>query len=192
MYKLTGVTKPGQKRRRTHTQTTPPSDIRRRCWSWQSVNRNDDDMNHDTGGRPGRLRRAGLRPMSVLAAALAGVALLAAACGGGTAPATTPPASHGVTNSTDNAQGVAYTQCMRKDGVPNFPDPNSQGNLFNGAYLKQAGVDPDSPQAQAASSACSHLLPAGVTTPAQQQPRTCSNGVCRRGSPPAQPKVIKN
>jgi hypothetical protein len=186
MYKLTGVTKLCQKCRRTHTHNAPPSDIRRRCWSWQSVNRNDDDMNHDAGGRLGRLRRAGLRPMSVLA----GVALLAAACGGGTAPATARPASHGVTNSTDNAQAVAYTQCMRKDGVPNFPDPNSQGKLFNGAYLKQAGVDPDSPRVQAADSACSHLLPAGAATPGRQHPRTCSNGVCRAGSPPAQPKAM--
>jgi hypothetical protein len=125
----------------------------------------------------------------VLAAALAGVALLAAACGGGSAPATARPASHGVTNSTNNADVVAYTQCMRAHGVPNFPDPNSQGELFNGAYLKQAGVDPDSPQVQAAGSACSHLLPAGVTTPGQQQTRTCSNGVCRAGSPSAQPKA---
>ena len=185
MYKPTGVTKPCQKGRRTHTQTTPPSDSRRRCRSWQSVNRNDDDMNHDTGGRPGRLRRAGLPRMSVLAAALAGVALLAAACGGGTAPATASP---GVTNSTDNADAGAYTQCMRAHGVPNFPDPNSQGELFNGAYLKQAGVAPDSPQVQAAGSACSHLLPAGVTTPAQQPLRTCSKGVCRAGQPSTKPK----
>jgi hypothetical protein len=184
MYKLTGMTKPCQKSRRTHTQTTPPSDIRRRCWSWQSVNRNDDDMNHDTGGRPGRPRR-----MSVLAAALAGVALLAAACGGGTAPVTARPASHGVTNSTGNADGAAYTQCMRKDGVLNFPDPNTQGKLFNGAYLKKSGVDPGSPQVQTADSACSHLLPAGAATPAQQPQRTCSNGVCRAGQPPAKPKA---
>jgi hypothetical protein len=189
MYSLTGVTKLCQKGRRTHTQATPPSDIRRRCWPWQSIDGNDDATNHDTGGRPGRLRRAGLPRMSVLAAALAGVALLAAACGGGTAPVTARPASYGVTNSTDNADGVAYTQCMRKDGVPNFPDPNSQGKLFNGTYLKQAGVDPGSPQVQAAGSACSHLLPADVATPGQQPQRTCSNGVCRAGRPPAKPKA---
>jgi hypothetical protein len=139
---------------------------------------------YQVGRGTGRLRR-----MSVPAAALAGVALLAAACGGGTAPATTRPASHGVTNSTDNADGAAYTRCMRKDGVPNFPDPNSQGRLFNGAYLKEAGVDPDSPQVQAAGSACSHLLPAGVTISGQQPSRTCSNGVCRAGRPPTQPKA---
>jgi hypothetical protein len=87
------------------------------------------------------LRRRMRQATSVLTAALAGAALLAAACGGGTALGTAPPAPRGVTNSTDNADGVAYTQCMRKDGVPNFPDPNSHGKVFNGAYLKQAGVD---------------------------------------------------
>lgn len=184
MHKLTGITKLCQKDRRTHRYTTPPADICRRCRSMPSTNRNDHDMNHHAGGR---LRRAGLRQMSVLAAALAGAALLAAACGGGTPTATIR--SHGVTNSTDNADGVAYTQCMRKDGVANFPDPNTQGKLFNGAYLKQAGVDPDSPQVQTAGSACSHLLPAGAAIPAQQPARTCSNGVCRAGSPPAQPKA---
>lgn len=149
-----------------------------------------DRMNDDTDGRPGRLRRAGQRRMSVLAAALTGVALLAAACGGGgTTPATTRPASHGVTSSTDSAEGAAYTRCMRKDGVPSFPDPNSQGKLFNGAYLKAAGVDPGSPQVQAADSACSHLLPAGVTISGQQPSRTCSNGVCKAGRPPTQPKA---
>jgi hypothetical protein len=146
-------------------------------------------MNHETGGQPGRLRRAGLRRMSVPTAALAGVALLAAACGGGTARATAQPASHGATNSTDKAQGAAFTRCMRKNGVPNFPDPNGQGKLFNGTYLKQAGVDPDSPRVQAADSACSHLLPAGVTIPAKRPARTCSNGVCRAGQPPAKPKA---
>lgn len=145
-------------------------------------------MNHDTGSRPDRPRQAGLRRMSVLAA-LAGVALLAAACSGGTASTTARRASQGVTNSAANADGVAYTQCMRAHGVPNFPDPNSQGQLFNGAYLKQAGVDPDSPQVKAAGSTCSHLLPTGVTTPVQQRPRTCSNGVCRAGRPPTQPKA---
>jgi hypothetical protein len=165
MYKPIGVTKPCQKGRRTRTRTTPPS-----------------------GARPGRVRRAGLPQLRVLAAALAGVALLAAACGGGTGPVTAPPASHDVTNSTDNAQGVAYTRCMRAHGVPKFPDPNSQGELFNGAYLKQAGVVPDSPQVQAAGSACSHLLPAGAAAPGQHAPRTCSNGVCRAGQPPTKPK----
>jgi hypothetical protein len=183
MYKLTGVNKLYQKGRRTHTQSTLPSDIRRRCWSWQSINRKDDDMNDDARGRSDRLRRAGLRRMTVLAAALAAVALLAAACGGSTASTTSH--SNGVTKTTDNADAVAYTQCMRKNGVANFPDPNTQGKLFNGAYLKGAGVDPSSAQVQAAGSACAHLLPAGVTTPAQHPTQTCSNGVCRAGSPPA-------
>jgi hypothetical protein len=143
-------------------------------------------MNDYTGGRPGRLRsyakrhdeqhngrhagvppRASRRPRRLrravaIAAALAGVALLAAACGGGSAPATATPAAQGGSNSASTADALPYTQCMRAHGVPNFPDPspNAGGKPFTGQSLQQAGVDPSSPQAQAAGRACAHLYPA--------------------------------
>jgi hypothetical protein len=117
--------------------------------------------------RRGRLRRA-----VAIAAALAGVALLTAACGGGSASTTTPPASQGGTDAADYTAAVAYTQCMRAHGVPNFPDPDPStlavGKPFGGATLAQAGVNLNTPQAQAASTACQHLMPPGPS-PAQRQ-----------------------
>jgi hypothetical protein len=55
---------------------------------------------------------------------------------------------------------LRYSQCMRSHGVPNFPDlgqNNPSPPPGNGA-----GLNPNSPQFQAASSACQHLLPAGA------------------------------
>jgi hypothetical protein len=130
------------------------------------------DEQHKTGhaGMPsGANRRRGrLRRTVAIAAALAGVAFLAAACGGGSASTTAPSTSQG-SNSTGD--GVAYSQCMRARGVPNFPDPDPKTPYkpFNGPYLTQAGVNPGSPRAEAAEQACQHLYPNIPITGAQRQ-----------------------
>jgi len=56
---------------------------------------------------------------------------------------------------------VKFAQCMRSHGVPDFPDPSVSGQGSVGA-VKSAGVPPNSPQFQAAVSACQHELPAGA------------------------------
>jgi hypothetical protein len=55
---------------------------------------------------------------------------------------------------------LKYTQCVRSHGVPNFPDPvaGTQGP----APAKGAAFNPNSPQVQAALSACQYLVPAGT------------------------------
>jgi hypothetical protein len=115
--------------------------------------------------RRGRLRRA-----VTVTAALAGVALLAAACGGGSAPAAAPSAPAGGGTTVSNTDALPYSQCMRAHGVPNFPDPdpNTPGKPFGALALSQAGVDTSTPQFQAASKACAHLLPASSPAQAQQ------------------------
>ena len=50
------------------------------------------------------------------------------------------------------AQLLTYARCMRAHGVSNFADPTSSG-------LSLSGVDPNSPQFQAAQKACFSLLP---------------------------------
>jgi hypothetical protein len=106
---------------------------------------------------------------------LLGLGVLAAGCGGS-------PSSNGVaqlttTNSTTSnssssgasAKGgnpTAFSSCMRKNGVPNFPDPDSRGGLtINGG----SGLNPSSPQFKQAQSACSKYLPnGGKVDPAAQ------------------------
>jgi hypothetical protein len=100
-----------------------------------------------------RLRQAGALP-----AAVAGVALLAAACGGSSA----------ASGSTVYQKAVAYAQCMRSNGEPDFPDPDSQGNfdrtLANRSLFAGA-------QFQAASKPCQRLLPPSPPETAAEQQR---------------------
>lgn len=54
---------------------------------------------------------------------------------------------------------LKFVDCMRKNGVPKFPDPQPDGRmLIDGG----ADVDPDSPAFKAAQETCRKLLPGGV------------------------------
>jgi hypothetical protein len=55
---------------------------------------------------------------------------------------------------------LKYSQCMRSHGVPNFPDLG-QGDQ-SPPPGSSAAIDPNSPQFQAAATACQHLLPPGA------------------------------
>jgi hypothetical protein len=57
---------------------------------------------------------------------------------------------------------------MRAHGLPDFPDPNSQGNLLIGPA---SGIDPSTPQYKTADHDCAKLRAAAAgtgMTPAQQ------------------------
>ena len=63
----------------------------------------------------------------------------------------------------NEADALAFAECMRSHGVPSFPDPNSQG------VIQGSGLNPNSPSFQSASNACRHFMPnGGKPTPAQQ------------------------
>lgn len=103
-------------------------------------------------------------------AVAAGVALLATACGGGgtSTDAASPGTSHNVSSAYSKA--LAYSQCVRSHGVPNFPDPTiSDGNiglnLGNNAGVSQSAL-------QAAENACQSLSPVHTLTGAQQAQNT--------------------
>ena len=53
------------------------------------------------------------------------------------------------------AQMLKFARCMRGHGIKNFPDPTGKGMALGD------GVDPNSPQFQAAEKACQNLLPKG-------------------------------
>jgi hypothetical protein len=59
-------------------------------------------------------------------------------------------------------RALDYAACMRKHGVPRFPDPKAQGGGIAWESLGGRGVDVNSPQFKAAQKACSKLLPAGA------------------------------
>jgi hypothetical protein len=121
----------------------------------------NEDSNHGVGQprtRPGRAA-AGL-----LTALLTGIAMLAAACGGGSA---------GSAGSSPYAKALAYSQCMRSNGVANYPDPNSQGKIL---MQPNNGIDYGSPQLAHAAKACAKLAPK-ITISAQQRQQFLSQAL---------------
>ncbi|MGA8746535.1 MAG: hypothetical protein WB507_11820 [Solirubrobacterales bacterium] len=75
--------------------------------------------------------------------------VLLAGCGAGSGSQGLA-ASGGATRPTQ----LAFSKCMRGNGVPNFPDPSS-----NGLIRVRAGVDPSSPTFTAAQAKCQKFRP---------------------------------
>ena len=66
-------------------------------------------------------------PLAVLA--LIAVVALISACGS-SAPVGSSTGSGGATNTAANAQkGVKFAECMRSNGVSEFPDPSASGSF---------------------------------------------------------------
>jgi hypothetical protein len=108
-------------------------------------------------------------------AALSSLVLLATGCGGSAGQGVAQvDATETTTTDSDSADGsssadpTAYSACMRKHGVPKFPDPDSDGRL----RLKAGpgtGIDPESAQFKAADTACRKLgLGPSTLSPAQR------------------------
>jgi len=92
--------------------------------------------------------------------AFASLALVVAGCGGGGSPSTTaaaPVAGNG---------WVAFSSCMRSNGVSNYPDPVGSGAPPKES-VEQLGVSES--RFQSAQRACRHLLPGGGAPPSQAQ-----------------------
>ena len=99
-----------------------------------------------------RCRRPLIR-ISVVAAA--SVSVLTAGCGGGSSA----PAAITTPNTL-----VAYSECMRSHGVPNFPDPDSSGEIPKDKVVAAIVGNPRSPAAQ---TACRHMIPESGLGPPQ-------------------------
>ena len=118
-----------------------------------------EDTHSSTHPTRGRIPRwaAAFAPLLIL------VALAAACSGRSSSPGvadigSTPTPANGSSSNDSGEQSVlAYSQCMRENGVPGFPDPDANGGLSVNA--ETLGVAPDSPQYQAADEACKDLLP---------------------------------
>jgi hypothetical protein len=110
---------------------------------------------------PPRARAAAV--ITVMAAA----ALLAAACSGSpssTGSGSSPNAGSGGSPSAGGSatsQLLAYSRCMRSHGVPNFPDPDSNGQIPKEA-VGSAAHSVSTSQFQAAGNACANLAPYGL------------------------------
>ncbi|HZO49328.1 MAG TPA: hypothetical protein VFB26_04200, partial [Gaiellaceae bacterium] len=92
--------------------------------------------------------------------ATAGLVLSATACGG------SPAAPGGGGSSHDRA--LAYAGCLRRSGVPNWPDPTSSG-AFDKTKLTPQQLGASASRISAAETACRGLSPNGGRTPDQAQ-----------------------
>jgi hypothetical protein len=118
-------------------------------------------------------------PLGLGVAALVSFALGAAGCGGGSTGshvAQLSTSGRGSSTAAKYKAALAYVDCMRSHGVPNFPDPTSDGqinvNFASGGKdgaPASSGIDRMSPRYISADQTCRHLLPGGAPTPAQNQ-----------------------
>src|SRR5215831_20226022 len=120
-------------------------------------------------------RRAGPRPpwprrarAAAVITVMAATALLAAACSGSpsfTGSGGSPTAG----GSANSSSAVAYSRCVRAHGVPNFPDPDSNGQIPKEAAVPALREVSDS-RAKAATNACANLNPAEQGSPTLTAP----------------------
>jgi hypothetical protein len=113
---------------------------------------------------PARLwRRTGF-----LGSALLSLVVIATACsggspgpsvaGGGSSSSPTPSAS-----SDPSTAALAYSRCMRDHGVPDFPDPDAEGQVNDPQLEESSGV------VSQAEDACEDLAPEGEAADGGQQ-----------------------
>ena len=105
-------------------------------------------------------------------APLAMVALIGAGCSNEPAE----NGSAGNTNAASQKQAVKFAECMRDNGVSEFPDPDASGEVTIDGVVNGSSIDPDGAAWQTAIAACKDLQPPGFTgpeevTPEQQEAR---------------------
>jgi hypothetical protein len=122
-----------------------------------------------------------MRPPHLWAITAVAVGITLAGCSGGSTvptagsqPTTTaaPAGGSGSSGASPLAEAVAYSQCIRSHGVPNFPDPVQTPS--GGYGYRTPGIDPNSAAFQGALQACKALPSPWNSTgqqlsPAQQQ-----------------------
>jgi hypothetical protein len=122
-----------------------------------------------------------MRRLAVLIAGPLACGLLAAACGssgsGGPPVASIsslPSASATSSGGSGTASALAYARCMRAHGMPDWPDPDANGNF------KPSSLDPNSAAYKAANNACKSLLPAPQAPPADAKALNLRYARCMR------------
>ena len=96
--------------------------------------------------------RRSLWPPAVLAV----LAVTVAGCGNG---------SSGTANGTASGreQGVKFAECMRQNGVSDFPDPDPSGSYTIDGVVNGSSLNPNSAVFERALGACKKLEPPGFT-----------------------------
>jgi hypothetical protein len=93
--------------------------------------------------------------VGAMALTLVVAALPFAACGGDGGSSAGSSA-----RDANDSKAARFSQCMRKNGVPDFPDPVN-GELVLRVEPGEGGLDPESPRFKSAQEACKSLAPSG-------------------------------
>jgi hypothetical protein len=112
-----------------------------------NASEHEDNAEHPRRG-PGWHPSLSIKSMAVITGFLS-IGVLATGCGGSSNPSTAG-------SSTAVSSGVAYTNCMRTHGVPDFPDPTASPG---GGVGFQVNLNQNSPTYQAAAQTCQSLKP---------------------------------
>ncbi len=106
----------------------------------------------------------------VLLVALAMLALISTGCSNASAGT---DGSGGNNSTVNREQAVKFAECMRNNGVSEFPDPNASGAFTIENIANGSSIDTNSAAFTRAISACKDLEPAGFTgskrSPEQQK-----------------------
>jgi hypothetical protein len=109
-------------------------------------------------------------------AALAMAPLLLAACSNGGTDGDSSTAANSST-ATNREKAVKFAECMRENGVTEFPDPNGSGELTADGVVNGSSIDPNGPVWNGAIDACEDLQPPGFTGPEERSPEQQSEGL---------------
>ncbi|MFG2647883.1 hypothetical protein [Streptomyces sp. NPDC048436] len=97
---------------------------------------------------------------TLLAASALVVGVFVTGCSGDSSAASKDPKKPDASPTSPFDQALAFSQCMRKNGVSGFPDP--QKDAGGGIALSPGGdVDPNSQEFQSAQEACRDKMPQG-------------------------------
>jgi hypothetical protein len=119
----------------------------------------------------GRLRNALVAAVMIVGLGLAG-------CGGSSDDGGQAASTGGAASNNGPAPGgteqqqaelLKYAQCMRENGVPDFPDPVNGRLELRGR--RGGGLDPESPQFKAAQERCKDVEPPGLAQQGQSGER---------------------
>jgi hypothetical protein len=91
------------------------------------------------------------------------VALIAAGCSNEPAENGNAGSSGGNKNATNRDKATKFAECMRDNGVSEFPDPDASGGLTIDGVLNGSSLDPSAPVWKEAIGACKDLQPPGFT-----------------------------
>ena len=122
--------------------------------------------------------RRTLRPLATLAM----VALISAACSNAAAETGTG-SSGGNNTAATRQQSVKFAECMRSNGVRQFPDPDASGTYTIDGIANGSSVDTNSAAFRQAIAACKDLQPAGFVghkRTAQEQENALEFAQCIR------------